>query len=127
MLAFRGESGSWFRGDGRRVRRVAQLLVVLWIFGMADLYFTVWASRYATPRPANPFPVAGAVLGNGPVAGVVVLKLGLMAVGSGAFWSLRRFARAETGLWLIVLAYVLLTFYWADYTTAISSLVAWDT
>lgn len=112
------------RADTPRVRRVVQALVVLWILSMADLYFTIWAHRYTPFHEAN--PVARVVLEAGSVTGIVLLKLGLMAMGTGIFWFLRRHARAEIGLWVIVLAYVVLTFYWADYTNSAMALGPWD-
>ena len=109
---------------GPRTRRTVQLLGVLWVLSLADLYFTVWAYRCTPFHEMN--PVARLVLDAGSVGGLVLLKLGLTGGASTIFWCLRRHWRSEVALWLMVLAYVALMFCWADYTRATLGMLPWE-
>jgi hypothetical protein len=99
-----------------RVRRTVQLLGVLWVLSLSDLYFTVWAYRCTPFHEVN--PLARLILDAGSVGGVVLLKVGLTGLASAIFWYLRRHGRSEVALWLMVLTHVGLMFCWADYTRA---------
>jgi hypothetical protein len=97
-------------------RRVAQLLLVLWLLSAADLTFTLWADRFTPFRELN--PAAHFLLQTGQIPALVIVKLSLTALGTAIFWRLRGYRRAEAALWLIVMVYVLLAARWSDYTTA---------
>jgi hypothetical protein len=97
-------------------RRVAQLLMILWLLSMSDLALTLWAARFTPFRELN--PVAHFLLQTGQVPALVMVKLSLTALGTSIFWHLRGYRRAEAALWLIVMVYVLLAARWSDYTAA---------
>src|SRR5438105_12481753 len=99
--------------DGRR-RRIGELLAVLWILSLADLFFTIWAHRFTQFYEMN--PIARALLESGAVGLLVWYKLLLTATGSTIFWRTRRHGRAELALWGIVVVYVLLALRWSSYT-----------
>lgn len=100
--------------DDRRDRRIGELVGVLWILSLADLVFTLWAHFFTPFHEVN--PIARALLSQGMISSLVLLKLILTAVGATIFWRLRHSPRAELALWGMVLVYVLLTFRWSDYT-----------
>src|SRR4051812_31992659 len=103
-LLIRLPVGLWL-GDAR-VRRTMQLLGVLWLLSLADLYFTVWAYRWTPFHEVN--PLAQMMLNAGSVGGLVMLKVGLTGLATTIFWCLRRHGRSELALWLMVLAHVVL-------------------
>jgi len=121
-LSIRVPAGEWLGNP--RVRRTAQLLGVLWLLSLADLYFTVWAFRCTPFHEVN--PLARLMLNGGSVGGLVLLKLGTTGLASTIFWCLRRHGRSELGLWLMVLAYVAVMFCWADYTRTTLGMMPWD-
>ncbi len=97
-------------------RRVAQLLMLLWLLSISDLALTLWADRFTPFRELN--PAAHFLLRTGQVPALVMVKLALTALGTSIFWRLRNYRRAEAALWLIVTVYVLLAARWSDYTAA---------
>jgi hypothetical protein len=98
----------------RRPWRVAQLIAALWVLSLADLFFTLWAHQFTPFNELN--PLARALLDSQSFAGLVVMKVGLTGVGAAIFWCLRRYAKAELALWLLVGVYVLLALRWSNYT-----------
>jgi hypothetical protein len=99
--------------------RVLVLLGALWLLSAADLFFTLWAHYFTPFVEGNPvvarvFAAMPYSLVFVPLVGVKVVTVG---VGTLIFWKLRRHARAELGLWLVVgvLGYVLLL--WSGYTS----------
>ena len=106
--------------DHCRTRRTVELLAVLWVLAMADLFFTIWAQLFTPFHELNPF--ASHLLHHHQLAMLIALKVGLTALGTAIFWSLRKYARAEIALWLIVLVYVALTIRWSSYTTQVLAL-----
>ena len=100
----------------RRLWRVAQLIVALWVLSIADLLFTIWAHRFTSFNELN--PLGRVLLESQSFIGLVSMKVGLTAVGAGIFWYLRRYARAEAALWVLVGLYFLLALRWSDYTVA---------
>jgi hypothetical protein len=100
--------------DAHRHRRMGELLGILWLLSIADLFFTLWAHRFTAFYEAN--PIARAMLGAGTIGALILFKLSLTMIGSGIFWRVRRHGRAEVALWAIVGVYVLLAFQWSDYT-----------
>ena len=98
----------------RRPWRVAQLIIALWVLSLADLFFTIWAHHFTPFIEVN--PLARALLERQSFAGLVAMKVGLTGVGAAIFWCLRRYAKAELALWLLVGVYVLLALRWSSYT-----------
>ena len=98
-----------------RHRRVGELLAVLWILSLSDLFFTIWAHRFTPFYEMN--PIARALLESGAIGLLIWFKLVMTATGSTIFWRTRRHGRAEIALWLIVVIYVLLAFQWSSYTS----------
>jgi uncharacterized membrane protein len=98
-----------------RPRRVAEALMILWLLGAADLFFTAFAIR----SPAFFYemnPLARTLLVSHGLVGLIALKTILLGIGAVIFWHLRRFARAEIALWGLVLVHVLLIVQWSQYT-----------
>jgi Domain of unknown function (DUF5658) len=100
--------------DSGRTRRVAQLIAVLWLLALADLFFTLWAHFFTAFHELN--PVANLMLENNLIPSLILFKLVVTAIGTSIFWRLRRFARAEFALWLLVGVYVVLAMRWSNYT-----------
>jgi hypothetical protein len=100
--------------DGRRPRRVAQLIAVLWLLAIADLLFTLWAHFFTAFHELN--PVANLFLEKDLIPSLVLFKLVVTAIGTSIFWRVRHAPRAELALWLVVGVYVLLAMRWSNYT-----------
>jgi Domain of unknown function (DUF5658) len=100
--------------DGKRHRRVVELLGIVWLLSLADLFFTLWAHRFTPFYELN--PIARAMLQTGAFGTLICYKLSLTAAGTGLFWRTRRHGRSEIALWAIVGVYVALAFQWSDYT-----------
>jgi DMSO/TMAO reductase YedYZ heme-binding membrane subunit len=108
--------------DGRRDRRMGELIGILWVLALADLAFTLWANRFTRFEELN--PIAAAMLANGLTVSLVLFKLVLTTIAATIFWRLRAHTRAEVGLWAIVLVYVALAFRWHDYTLGTTAVAA---
>lgn len=106
--------------DHARTRRVLELLLVLWVLAMADLFFTIWAQIFTPFTELN--PVASHLLTHDRFTVLIAGKVGLTAIGTAIFWGLRKHRPAELALWLVVMCYVALTFRWSDYTSQILAL-----
>lgn len=106
--------------DEARTRRTVELLTILWLLAMADLFFTIWAHLFTPFIELN--PVASHMLTHNRLLLLIATKVGLTGVGTAIFWGLRKHARAELALWLVVAVYVALTFRWSDYTTQVLAL-----
>jgi len=106
--------------DACRTRRVLELLVVLWVLAMADLFFTIWAQIFTPFKELN--PLASHLLEHNRLLLLVAAKVGLTGFGTAIFWALRKHRPAELALWMVVLAYVALAFRWSDYTTQVLAL-----
>jgi hypothetical protein len=106
--------------DEARSRRTIELLSVLWILAMADLFFTIWAHLFTPFKELN--PVASHMLSQNRLLMLIALKVGLTGFGTAIFWGLRKHGRSEMALWLVVAVYVALTFRWSDYTTQVLAL-----
>jgi hypothetical protein len=100
--------------DERRDRRMAELILVLWLLSLSDLGFTLWAHHFTAFRELN--PIARSMLQANLLALLVAFKLVLTALGTQIFWHLRRHIISELSLWAMVGVYVMLTFRWAAYT-----------
>ena len=99
---------------------MSHLLVLLCFLSLVDLSFTLWAQQFTPFLELN--PIARRLLHQHDVAGLVLMKLSLTAIGATIFWRLRSHARAELALWGLVAIYVLLTLRWSNYTTEVASL-----
>ena len=100
--------------DDGRARRIGQLIAIVCLLSGSDLLFTLWAHTYTAFHELN--PLARALLRDGQLEMLVMLKLVCTAFGAAVFWRVRHRGRAEMGLWMVVVAYVLLALRWADYT-----------
>lgn len=103
--------------DASRTRRTVELLVILWVLALADLFFTLWAHVFTPFEELN--PLANHLLAHERLLLLIAGKVGLTGFGTAIFWALRKHARAEIALWVVVLCYVALTFRWSDYTTQV--------
>lgn len=106
--------------DQARTRRILELLVVLWILALADLFFTIWAQIFTPFTELN--PVANHLVIHNRFLMLTICKVGLTGVGTAIFWYLRKQRPAELALWLVVMCYVALTFRWSNYTTEVLAL-----
>lgn len=106
--------------DESRTRRTVELLAIIWILAMADLFFTIWAHIFTPFLELN--PIARGLLHHNQLSFLIAAKVALTGFGTAIFWRLRKHGRAEIGLWLVALAYVALTFRWSDYTSEVLAL-----
>ena len=86
--------------DAQRHRRVAELIGILWMLSMADLFFTLWAHFFTHFHELN--PLANYMLRQNLVPSLILFKLVVTAIGTQIFWRLRTHARAELALWAVV-------------------------
>jgi len=108
--------------DAHRHRRVAELIGILWMLSIADLFFTLWAHFFTPFNEMN--PLASVLLRNNLIPSLILFKLVVTAIGVQIFWRLRSYARAEVALWGVVGVYVALTLRWSTYTVAAMSLAS---
>lgn len=97
-----------------RQRRILGLIALLWLFGAFDVVLTLWANRFTVFYEAN--PVARALLSNGMIKSVVLLKFVTLFAGSVLFWWTRHGRWTEGVLWALATGYVALMFQWSAYT-----------
>lgn len=102
--------------DGARQRRIALLMMILWLLAGIDLGLTLWANRYAMLEEFN--PIARTLFENGQVKAIIVLKIATLGTGSAIFWATRRRRATEAGLWGLAMVYVLVMFQWSNVTAA---------
>lgn len=100
--------------DDCRTRRTALLLGIIWVLGLCDLYFTMWAFRFTVFSEMNPW--ASRLLRNHQLASMGLTKLLLVGGSSVIFWSVRKHRVTEIALWGLMLAHVGLIFRWSIYT-----------
>lgn len=100
---------------GSRHRRVGELLAVLWLLSLADLFFTLWAHRFTQFCEVN--PIAQLLLESGALGLLAMFKVAMTLAGSTIFWHTRSHGRSEIALWGVVFVYVLLAFQWSHYTS----------
>lgn len=106
--------------DNCRTRRTVELLAVLWMLALADLFFTVWAHLFTPFMELN--PLADHLLQHNRLLLLIAGKVGLTGLGTAIFWGLRKHGRSELALWACVLVYVALAFRWSDYTNQVLAL-----
>jgi hypothetical protein len=97
-------------------RRAGALLAALWVLAMADLFFTIWAHRFARFSFAEMNPIAAAMLANGLVSSLIIFKLTVTLFATDIFWRLRGYRRAQLALLAMVIVYVMLALRWNEYT-----------
>ena len=107
--------------EDARTRRVGHALLALWVLGLADLVFTIWAHRCTPFLELN--PLANALLAQNAMTGLILFKTGLTAFGSLIFWHLRGHTRAEAALWAMVFVYFALAIRWSNYTMDVMAMV----
>jgi hypothetical protein len=112
-MTWHGVSIRWI--DECRVRRVAELLVIVCFLSFVDLLFTIWAQLFTQFHELN--PLARGMLHRNALLQLVMMKVALTTVGAGIFWKLRRSRPAEVALWGLAVVYVLLAFRWNAYTS----------
>jgi hypothetical protein len=106
--------------DEARTRRTVELLAVIWLLAMADLFFTIWAHIFTPFMELNPF--ARGLLHHNQLTVLIASKVALTGFGTAIFWRLRQHRMAELGLWLVAVVYVALAFRWSDYTSQVLAL-----
>jgi hypothetical protein len=99
--------------DRHRPRRMAELIGIVWMLALADLFFTLWAHLFTPFHELN--PLASFMLHRN-LPSLILFKLVVTAVGTQIFWRLRSHGRAEFALWGLVGVYVLLAVRWSAYT-----------
>ncbi len=100
-----------------RQRRIAELLVVLWIIGLGDLWLTLWAHHNTAFLELN--PLAGLMLARNATTSLVVFKIVCMAIATIALWQARRTKRCELATWAMTGIYFLLLLRWSEYTAGV--------
>jgi hypothetical protein len=100
--------------DSHRPRRMAELIGIVWLLAIADLFFTLWAHFFTHFNELN--PVANYMLRRNLVPSLILFKLVVTALGTQIFWRLRHHRRAEVALWGLTGVYVLLALRWSAYT-----------
>ena len=100
--------------DSHRPRRVAELIGIVWLLAVADLFFTLWAHFFTHFNELN--PVANYLLRRNLLPSLILFKLVVTAVGTQIFWRVRHNRRAEVALWGLTAVYILLALRWSAYT-----------
>ena len=96
----------------QRDRRLALLLVGIWIVNSFDWGFTVLAMEQRLLFEANPL-VARLLMPCGPLA-LASYKIVLLTFATAIFWRYRRHWLVEGAVWIIALACVILSIYWHE-------------
>jgi hypothetical protein len=96
--------------DEARTRRLVLLLVGVWIVNMFDLGFTLLAIEQRLLIEVNPV-VTRLLLRHGPGA-LTAYKIAMLTAATAMFWHCRRSELAESGVWLVAIACVLLSVHW---------------
>jgi hypothetical protein len=107
--------------DRNRSRRVAELIAIVWLLSLLDLFFTLWAHFFTHFHELN--PLASYMLRQNLVPSLILFKLVVTAVGTLIFWRVRNHGRAEMTLWAVVGVYVMLAVRWSTYTTSVMALM----
>ncbi len=104
-----------------RARRVGELLVFLWVLGIADLILTLWAHQYTHFFEGN--PIARAMLAGMYIPQLVAFKVSTLSVATLAFWTTRCHRLGELALWSLLIVYFCVASQWFDYTADAMALV----
>jgi hypothetical protein len=97
-----------------RARRVGELLVFLWVLGIADLILTLWAHQYTHFFEGN--PIARAMLAGQQIHKLIAFKISTLLVATTAFWMIRCHRLGEFALWSLLVVYLCVASQWFDYT-----------
>jgi hypothetical protein len=106
--------------DHGRTQRTIELITIVWLLALSDLFFTIWAHLFTPLKELN--PLANELLQHHRIGSLAVAKILLTALGTAIFWFLRKYSRAEISLWAIMFIYVALTVRWSDYTVQVLAL-----
>lgn len=101
--------------DHCRTRRTVELLVLLWVLSLCDLYFTLWAYRFTIFTEMNPW--ASRLIRHHQLASMSLTKLTLVMGSSAIFWMVRKHRVTEMALWGLLIVHVGLIVRWSIYTT----------
>lgn len=92
-----------------------ELLAFIWLLGLCDFFFTVWAHRFTIFSEINPW--ACVLMRHHQIASMGLTKL-ILTVGSSAiFWAVRKHRVTEMALWGLLVVHVGLIVRWSMYTT----------
>jgi hypothetical protein len=94
-----------------RPARVLLLIGALWLVNLFDVNLTILAHQQGLLEEAN--PLALRVLSLGPAA-LVIYKIGLVAIGTGMLWLVRRHRLAEVAAWGMLATYVFVAIHWGE-------------
>jgi hypothetical protein len=92
---------------------VLLLLAAVTLLGLGDLYATLLHLGSVGMAELN--PIAAYLISAGSVPGLVLFKLGCMALTVGLIWKLRHHLVAELGTWLLFAMMAMLTVHWYQY------------
>jgi hypothetical protein len=101
--------------DGCRARRTVELLAIIWVLAVCDLYFTLWAYAFTPLHEMNPW--ASTLLQHHRYASLALSKLLLTSISTAIFWFLRKRRITELTLWGLVFVYVGILCRWSSYTS----------
>jgi len=101
-------------GPMTRGRRVLLLVLVIWVFNVFDLNFTLLAHRIGGFEEAN--PLARAFLPSDEA--LVIYKFAMILPPTLIFLFFRRRLLTEIGCWTLFAAHVALSFMWVAYYSA---------
>ena len=101
--------------DDCRTRRTILLLGIIWMLGIFDLYFTLWAYRFTEFQEMNPW--ARHLLRHHELTSMGLTKLLLVVLSTAAFWIVRKHRLTEAALWALAIVHVGLIFRWSTYTS----------
>jgi hypothetical protein len=102
-------------GPLTRGRRVLLLVLVIWVFNVFDLNFTLLAHRIGGFEEAN--PLAAAFLPSEEA--LVIYKFAMILPPTLIFLFFRRRLLTEIGCWTLCAAHVALSFMWVVYYSAL--------
>jgi hypothetical protein len=92
-----------------------ELLVIVWVLGVCDLYFTLWAFQFTPLHEMNPW--ASTLLKHHQYLSLGLSKLLLTSISTVIFWSLRKRKITEMALWGLVIVYIGILCRWSSYTS----------
>lgn len=101
--------------DQCRSRRTFELLAIIWLLSLCDLYFTLWAYRFTVFNEMNPW--ASQLIRHHQLASLGLTKLILVVGSSAIFWAVRKHRITEMALWGLLVVHVGLIVRWSIYTS----------
>jgi len=97
--------------EDSRSRRIALLLVAVWMVGLSDLSLTLTARNIEQFEESN--PVAAAMVHNSST--LAAFKLALLVASSVIFLALRKYWFTEAACWFVFAVHIVLAFVWLWY------------